>query len=59
MAVAMLLRGGMWWGDRYGKKEEVEEDNNGVSVAASGGVDRLNGGFDEPSTTPTQRREAR
>ena len=55
----MLLRGGMWWGDRYGKKEEVEEDNNGVSVAASGGVDRLNGGFDEPSTTPTQRREAR
>jgi hypothetical protein len=58
-AAAMLLCGGRRWGDRDGKEEEVEEDNNGVIVAALGCVGRQNGGFDESSKTPTQRREAR
>ncbi len=36
-AAAMLLRGCRRWGDPDGKEEEVEEDDNGVTVAASGG----------------------
>ncbi len=58
-AAAMLSRGGRQWGDRDGEEEEVEEDDNGVTVAALGGVGRRNGGFDESSTVPTRRREAR
>ena len=59
-AVAMLSRGGRRWGDGYGKEEEeVEEDDNGVTVTASGGVGRRNGRFNESSTVPTRRREAR
>ena len=57
-AAAMLSRGCRRWGDRNGEEEEVEEDD-GVTIAASGGVGRRNGGFDESSTVPTQRREAR
>ncbi len=52
-AAAMLPRGGRQWGDHNGKEEEVEEDNNGMTVAALGGVGRQNGGFDESSKTPT------
>jgi hypothetical protein len=37
--------------------EEVEEDDNGVTIAASGGVGRQNGGFNESSKTPTRWRE--
>ncbi len=59
MAAAMLLRRGRRWGDCDGEGEEVEEDNNGVTVAALGGFGRQNGGFDESSKTPTQQREAR
>jgi hypothetical protein len=58
-AAAMLPHGGRQWGDRDGKEEEVEEDDNGVPVTASGGVGRRNRGFDESSTAPTRRREAR
>ena len=58
-AGAMLSRGGRRWGDRDGKEEEVKEDNTGVTVAASGGAGRQNGGFDESSTAPTRQREAR
>ena len=38
-AVAMLSHGGRWWGDRDnddGKEEEVEEDNNRMTIAVSG-----------------------
>ena len=59
MAVAMLSRGGRRWGDCNGKEEEVEEDDNGMTVVASGCVGRQNGGFDESSKMPTRRREAR
>ncbi len=60
MAAVMLLRGGRQWGDCDGKeKEEVEEDNKGMTVAALGGVGRQNGGFEESSTVPTRRQEAR
>ena len=58
-AAAMLSRKDRRWGDHNGKEEEVEEDDNGVTVAALGGVGRQNGGFDETSKTPTWRREAR
>jgi hypothetical protein len=58
-AATMLSRGGRRWGDCDGKEKEVEEDNNGVTVAASGCVSRRNGGFDESSTVPTQWRKAR
>ncbi len=40
MAAAMLSRGGRQRFDRDGKEEEVEEDDNGVTVTASGGVSR-------------------
>ncbi len=59
MAAAMLSRGGRRWGDHDGEEEEVEADNNGVTVTALGCVGRQNGGFDESSKTPTRRREAR
>ena len=52
-AVAMLSCGGRWWGDHDGKEEEVEEDDNGVTITALGGVGRQNGGFDESSRAPT------
>ncbi len=42
-----MSRGGRRWIDRNGKEEEVEEYDNGVTVAASGGVGRQNGRFDE------------
>jgi hypothetical protein len=58
-AAAILSQGGRRWGDCDGKEEKVEEDDNGVTVAASGGVGRQNGGLDESSTVPTRRREAR
>jgi hypothetical protein len=45
-AAAMFLCGGRWWGDCNGKEEVVDEDNNGVTVAALRGVGRQNGGFD-------------
>ena len=41
-AAAMLLRGGMRWGDCKGKEEEVEEDDKGMTVAALGGVGSQN-----------------
>ncbi len=56
---AMLLHGGRRWGHCDGKEEEVEEDDNGMTVPALGCVGRQNGGFDESSKTPTQQREAR
>ncbi len=43
MRAAMLLHRGRRWGDPDGKEEKVEEDDNGVTVAASGGVCRQNG----------------
>ena len=52
-AAAMFSRGGRRWGDCNDEKEEVEEDNDGVTVAALGGVGRQNGGFDESPKTPT------
>ncbi len=58
-AATMLWRGGRRWGDCDGKEEEVKEDNNGVTITAWGGIGRQNGGFNESSKTPTQRREAR
>jgi hypothetical protein len=58
-AVAILSCGGRQWGDCDGKEEKVEEDNNGVTVAASGGLGKQNGGFDESSTAPTRRWEVR
>ncbi len=59
-ATAMLSRRGRRWGDCDGEKEEVEEDDNGVTVAASGGVGRQNVGFDnESSKMPMQRQGTR
>ena len=43
MAASMLSRRGRRWVDRDGKEEEVEEDDNGVTIAALGGVGRRNG----------------
>ena len=48
-AAAMLSHRGRQWGDPNGKEEEVEEDDNNVTVTALGGVRRQNGRFDESS----------
>ena len=51
-SAAMLSREGRQWGNCDGKEEVVEEDDNGVTVAASGGSGRQNDRFNESSTMP-------